>query len=409
MVYIYPQMVHYRVPSKYAGKSGANDFSNTQGQNGAQVSFGFGGLAGAGSSGQTIGQFSSFPAAQFATPAFASGQTAVGWGARPSLEASPALGVHASSTSVVVSTPGSGLVFDNTYTANCTAQYEACIVAAEDQLESLISTSDTIVVTFDEANSGNNGVALGNSSTGWNVSYASLRAALLKVAPGDVLPTTDPSGGANWYVPASYARMLGLQTYVGSPDLSVTLNTYYGWDYGQDVINGLTHELTEGGLGRIGGLGGTSGGGGGWSTMDLFRYNAQGQADYSNGRDGKATYFSANGGTTLSNANLANKGAPTLSYNNQYNSNGTLNNTGDTADWVQNSVFGSTGGGETLAMTQTELNVLQALGWNITLKQDVDVNSGLGRPPAIGAPAPCRSRRRTSTSVDRRSCRSTRM
>jgi len=283
---------------------------------------------------------------------------------------------------VTVSTPGSGLVFDNTYTANCTAQYEACIVAAEKQLESLISTSDTIVVTFNEANQGNSGVALGNSSNGWNVSYANLRAALLKVAPGDVLPTTDPSGGANWYVPASYARMLGLNSATDSPDLSVTLNTYYSWDYGQDVINGLTHELSEGGLGRIGGLGGTSGSGGGWSTMDLFRYNAQGQADYSDGRDGKATYFSANGGSTLSNENLPGKGAPTLSYNNQYNSNGTLNNTGDTADWVQEAVFGTTGGGETLALTQTELDVLQALGWKITLRQDVDETSGAWQTPA---------------------------
>ena len=132
--------------------------------------------------------------------------------------------------------------------------------------------------------------------------------------------------------------MLGLSSTTGSPDLSVTLNTVYSWDFGQDVINGLTHELSEGGLGRIGGLGGatphdnTSY----WGTMDLFRYDAAGNPDYTNGRDGKTTYFSSDGGTDLSNGiplgGLPNKGAPTLSYNNQYNSNGTKNNGGDTAD-----------------------------------------------------------------------------
>ena len=78
---------------------------------------------------------------------------------------------------------------------------------------------------------------------------------------------------------------------------------------------------------------------------------------------------------------LPSKGAPTLSYNNQYNSNGTKNNGGDTADWTQNSVFGSTGGGETLAMTQTELDVLEALGWKLTLKQDDDATSGTWETP----------------------------
>ena len=114
---------------------------------------------------------------------------------------------------------------------------------------------------------------------------------------------------------------------------------------------------------------------GNWGTMDLFRYSASGVPDYTNGRDGATTYFSSNG-SALSNQDLPNKGAPTLSYNNQYNSNGTVNNTGDTADWTQQQVFGATGGGETLALDQTELDVLQALGWNLSLKQDVNSTSG---------------------------------
>jgi hypothetical protein len=206
-----------------------------------------------------------------------------------------------SGTSTIVSTSGSGLVFDNTYDSSCTAAFEACIVAAEEQLESLFTNSDTIVVTFYESNEGNNHVALGNSSHGILTNYSTLRSKLLAAAPGDVLPTTDPSGGAQWYVPYAYARMLGMSGTTGSPDLSVTLNSYYNWQFGQDVINGLTHELSEGGMGRIGGLGGS--GTGKWDTMDLFRYNASGNPDYSNGRDGDTTYFSNDGGATLSNQN----------------------------------------------------------------------------------------------------------
>jgi hypothetical protein len=292
----------------------------------------------------------------------------------------PASGLPASS-SVTVSTAGSGLVFDNTYAASCSAQFEGCIVAAEQQLESLFSNSDTINVTFQEVNQGNDGNALNNNSSGYLYSYAQVRAALLKEeAPNDVLPTTDPSGGSKeWYVPEAYGRMLGLTTATGAPDLTLTLNSYYNWDFGQDIINGVTHELSEGGMGRIGDLG--QSGSGYWGTMDLFRYNSAGQLDESNGRDGQTTYFSSNGGATLSDQNLAAKGAPTLSFNNQYNSNGTLANTGDTADWTQEAVFGSTGTGETLALTQTELDVMQALGWHLSLKQDVFSGSGTWETP----------------------------
>ena len=71
------------------------------------------------------------------------------------------------SPDVIVSTPGSGLEFNNTYGASCTAAFKACIVAAENQLESLFTNSVTLDVTFNESNEGNNGVALGNSSSGY--------------------------------------------------------------------------------------------------------------------------------------------------------------------------------------------------------------------------------------------------
>jgi hypothetical protein len=61
-------------------------------------------------------------------------------------------------------------------------------------------------------------------------------------------------------------------------------------------------------MGRIGELGKNTDTGGHtlWSTMDLFRYNSAHQHDYSDGRDGQTTFFSIDGGATLS----------SLSYNN---------------------------------------------------------------------------------------------
>jgi hypothetical protein len=192
---------------------------------------------------------------------------------------------------------------------------------------------------------------------------------------GDLLPATDPSDGGDWSIPVSYARMLGLSSDVSTPDVTVTLNTFYPWDYTQDVVGGIEHELSEGGMGRIGELGGTgtgpySGPGTEWGTMDLFRYSAPGVPDYTNGRDGLTTYFSANG-TNLSSG-------VGLSYNNQFNSDGTLNNTGDTADWTQNQVFGNGGEGDSETLVQTELNVMQALGWNPQISEDFWVASGAG-------------------------------
>ena len=297
--------------------------------------------------------------------------------------ASVTTGASSGGGSTIVSTSGSGLVFDNTYTSNCTAAFEACIVAAEDQLESLFTNSVTLNITFNEAvtaptKTDPNPDALGNSwPSSVNVSYATLKSHLPST---DYLPATDPdpAGGNDWSLPEAYARMLGISSSAPSTDDTVTLNTYYSWDFGQDVINGLTHEMSEGGMGRVGSLGGKSGTGN-WSTMDLFRYTASDTPDYTDGRDGVTTYF-YNGGDTLSDQNLPAKGAPTLSFYNNFNTSDTFSG-GDSDDWNQNQVFGSTGDGETLALDQTELDVMQALGWKLSLKQDVDSISGSWETP----------------------------
>src|SRR5262249_3266356 len=158
---------------------------------------------------------------------------------------------------------------------------------------------------------GRNGILAENSFYVDYVSYSQLKSALAAHATNSyaasavaALPATDPSAGAGWALPASYAQMLGLASSSPSPEDFITLNTSYYPTFGQDVVGTLEHEISEGAMGRIGGLGDA----GLWSTMDLFRYNGAGQPDYTDGRDGQTTYFSYNGGKTLS----------SLSFNNEF-------------------------------------------------------------------------------------------
>jgi hypothetical protein len=141
----------------------------------------------------------------------------------------------------------------------------------------------------------------------------------------------------------------------GAPgiDDTITLNTSYAWTYGQDVVNTLEHEISEGGMGRVGGLGDQNNA---FSTMDLFRFSAAGVRDLTDGRDGATTYFSFNGGATLSLA-------AGLSFNNEF-SGLTKVNGGDTADFNELDVFGTGSPGETFTLSQTDQEVMDTLGWN---------------------------------------------
>jgi hypothetical protein len=255
---------------------------------------------------------------------------------------------------------GSGIVFNNTFASGLTQAYINCAIAAEQTVASQWSNPVTISESFTAEQESQNGELASNNFYVIGVSYATLKNALMALAsrePGDVylqqafahLPSTDPSGGAGFELTLPYARMLGLTTATGTPDDTVTLNTSYNWSYGQDVINTLTHEISEGGMGRIGGLGDQNGF---WSVMDLFRYNSSGVADYSDGRDQRTTYFSSNGGATLS----------SLSFNNEYSGSSHVNN-GDTADFNQLDVFGTGSPGETFTLSQTDIQVMEALGW----------------------------------------------
>lgn len=270
------------------------------------------------------------------------------------------------SVSFDVSVGGSGLVFHNTITSGFSQAFENCVIAAERTLASNWTNSITLNVNFAASNQGNTGGLASNSFYVQDVSYSTLRAALAAhdgsnsygQAAAASLPLTDPNpaGGADWMLPEAYARMLGLSSPTPSVDDYVSLNTFYNWNYGQDVTNTLMHEISEGAMGRIGGLGDQNSA---WSTMDLFRFNASGNRDYTDGRDGQAAYFSYNGGQWLSSS-------AGLSFNNEYTlgRNGAVHtNNGDTADWNQLDVFGTGSPGETNTLSQTDLAVMDVLGW----------------------------------------------
>ena len=114
-------------------------------------------------------------------------------------------------------------------------------------------------------------------------------------------------------------------------------------------INAIEHEITEGGMGRVGGLGDQNSV---WSTMDLFRYSAPGVRDFTDGRDGKTTFFSSDGSTLSA-----------LTFNNQFTSATVHNNTADVADFTQQDVFGITHTGETNSLSATDIAIMDALGW----------------------------------------------
>jgi hypothetical protein len=262
-----------------------------------------------------------------------------------------------------VSFSGSNISFNNTFAAGVPQAYINCALAAEQTIASQWGSPNAVTLNeaFTAQTEGQNGELASNGFHVVGVSYTALvnaLNALKSLEPGNAflqqavahLPGSDPTGGAGFALALPYARMLGLTTTTDSPDDTVILNTSYNWSYGQDVINTLMHEISEGGMGRIGGLGDQNHF---WSIMDLFRYNASIAPDYTDGRDGQTTYFSYNGGASLS----------SLAYNNEY-SGPTKVNSGDTADFTQLDVFGTGSPGETNTLSATDLQIMEALGWS---------------------------------------------
>ena len=91
-------------------------------------------------------------------------------------------------TTQTVSTPGSGLVFNNNYDASCSTAFINCIVLAEQQLERLWTNAVTVNINFQEQAKGTNDFLATNFITLIPVTYAQLRNAL---PASDNLPIPD--------------------------------------------------------------------------------------------------------------------------------------------------------------------------------------------------------------------------
>jgi Ca2+-binding RTX toxin-like protein len=258
-----------------------------------------------------------------------------------------------------VTQAGSGLVFVNYYSASVSDAYRNAIVTAEHQLQSLVTNPFTITVNFDLQALGA-GTAAENSYSRTVISYSALTSALRSHATTaddltavNSLPAADPSGGAGFAIPTYMAEGLGLRPQTNSSgDLAVTLNSSLAWSYGQDAIGAIEHELTEGGFGRIGALGLT--GDPYWAPLDLFRFTAAGQRDYTGGADGLATYFG-----------LDRFHVSMIAYHNAISPGGG-NDGQDLGDWQATfgDAFGPGGPSAPGMISPTDRQVLDVLGWS---------------------------------------------
>ena len=254
-----------------------------------------------------------------------------------------------------VTQPGSGLVFDNTYGAGVTDAYRAAIVTAEHELQSHFTNSVTVRMHFDLQSLGA-GWSAQNTYSQVASSYADFRTALATHATSasDMqaiagLPQDDPSHGAGFWLPSAEARVLGLSNDPRGVDDSVVLNSDQWRAFGKDAVSTLEHEITEGVFGRVSSLGVALTG---WQPMDLFRFSADGARDYTGGADGRAAFFGIDA-THLS----------AMQFHNALNASG-VSDGGDLADWSTSAdLFGPGGPGTVGALSSTDLQALDVLGW----------------------------------------------
>jgi hypothetical protein len=277
-----------------------------------------------------------------------------------------------------VTLAGSGLTFINTYDASVASDYHTAILFAEHELESHFANAVTIRVNFGFANLGAGFLAQNSFFNTVNASYATLKNALTShatsaddIAAVNALPASAPSNmhsssaNTGFLVAAGMARVLGLEGASSSLDDSLVLGSAFTWNFdpnnrsapgGFDAIGAIEHEISEGGMGRVGGLGYQNNT---WGPMDLFRFNSAGTRDVTGGQDGVTTYFSPNG----SNVDLNHP------FHSSVNGAGTFDGQ-DPADWgVGGDSFGFGSPGVPGLLSATDLRVMDVLGWT-ALTQD---------------------------------------
>jgi VCBS repeat-containing protein len=287
------------------------------------------------------------------------------------------------------------ITFNNTYLGGITAQtaaFQATFTTLVDAVEGFFnqqfSDNLTLNVSFDwqALNPGyvSGGFTLGSNNYPLHtVSYADLTNALINHAstndanPGDdaaaiaALPATDPAPttGTNtdrYWVTNGEEKLLGLNG-VGAndnlgADATITLasdlpnGTFFDFDRsdgiganGFDAFAVLAHEITEGLMGRImsGGSVPTGGSTNDYNLMDLFHYTSGGSRAML--ETGGNNLFSFSGTT----------GDPNL--NRVLDNNGDISDPSSSADPRDSFADGRTG--VINAISQTDLRILDALGW----------------------------------------------
>jgi len=255
-----------------------------------------------------------------------------------------------------VTLPGSGLVFINYYQPNVTPAYRAAILTAENFLQSHFTNATTVGVSFDFASLGG-GFSAQNNFSPTAVSYSAFVAALTSHAAtaDDLLslgglPASDPSGGAGFNIATPEARILGMAVQTNNVDDHVTLNSDLSWAFGQDAVGAILHEITEGVFGRTSSLGIEESR---WNPLDLFRFTAGGQRDFTGGSDGVATFFGVD-------ANHVSN----LQFHSSINAAG-VDDGFDLGDWdhTRGDSFGPGGPTSPGSVSATDLQVLDILGW----------------------------------------------
>ena len=294
--------------------------------------------------------------------------------------------------------------FDSTVTSNAnSAAFQAAVNAVETFLSSQLTTfgagSDvTLRINWRFATSDYNGNAFGSNTLANNVflnngtfSYTDIRNALLArvdsndANPGDdaaftgALPATDPGVAAagntvRWILSRGQEKLLGLGGIAADagnaqtdPDTGVTLNSAVGFDFDRsdgitagltDAFGVIAHELTEVVMGRFmfgGGVFNDSSGNptpfNNYSLMDLLHFTSA-----ANGAPGRAI-FETGANNIISFTGT--QGDP--------NFNLVLDNNGDIADpsnlAAPRNSFADSASGVINAITQTDLRIMDAIGW----------------------------------------------
>lgn len=254
-------------------------------------------------------------------------------------------------------------IYDSS-TASAPAAFKTALADAAAYLDTLIT--NTITVNIQVGWGEDNGAPItpnslstgGPQQDGIGMTYAQLKAALTANASSAAdqtmlanMPAIDPTNGGNFYITAAQQKAWGMLPANGAEiDGNIGFSSTENWTFdpnnrsvagAYDFIGDAEAEITHA-FGRFPGL--QLSAPGWYSPLDLMRYSSPGVNELT---VGAPAYFSINGGAT----NLD-----------------SFNTTGDPSDWttsVKGDAFGDGYTGQTMVMTQTDQNLLGALGYAI--------------------------------------------